>query len=147
MMAVLLVVSVSFLGADASLHHQISSMVRADVAILVLESLVIFFYLYGNYSSLISRPSASLLLAGDFALLFWAGFVASGLAVPLIFELTHWSLGGGAGLGTQVGLTVAASVSGLFGGLILRYLIIAGGVRVPIQVAGMMVTTSGKARL
>lgn len=145
-MALLLTLSLSSLASGAALHAQLSGLARADSLILGFESVVVLFYLYGSYSSPVSRPSAQLLLTGSLAPIFWLGLVTAGLALPLALELPHLSLSEAGTPEDSAALTLAAAVLGLTGGLMLRYLVVAGGLKVPLKAAGMLLQTFGKPR-
>lgn len=142
-MALLLTLSLS---SGAALHAQLSSLARADALILGFESVVVLFYLYGCYSSPVSRPSAQLLLTGALAPVFWLGLVAAGLAIPLALELSHLSQSGAGTPEGSAALTILAAILGLTGGLMLRYLVVSGGVKVPLKPAGMLLHTFSKTR-
>ena len=143
LMVIMLALSVSPAASGFSLHAQLYGLARADALILGFEAVVVFFYLQGCYASPASRPSAELLLTGSLAPIFWAGLVASGIAFPLVYELVALSP---ASKEVETALAMAASIFGLAGGLLLRYLIVAGGMRIPLKAAGMLLNTSGKAR-
>lgn len=77
-----------------------------------------------------SREAAKLLLTGSVAPLFWAGVALCGLAIPLALELLGvYALEGS----SASALTAVAAVSGLFGGLCLREVVLAGGVQAPLR--------------
>jgi polysulfide reductase chain C len=100
-----------FLGAAET---QLALLANIDAVILIFEMFVLIVFLYNAYRTIESRFSAKRILAGAVAPSFWMGVVACGLVIPFILELT----GAAAGL---------AAVLGLFGGLCLRYSILAGG--------------------
>lgn len=146
LMALLLPLSVSSLASGVPLNSQLSGLARADTLILGFESVVVLFYLYGCYSSPVSRPSAQLLLTGALAPIFWLGLVTAGLALPLGLELSHLSMSEAGMPEGSAPLTIAAAIFGLAGGLMLRYLVVAGGVKVPLKPAGMLLHTFSKTR-
>jgi formate-dependent nitrite reductase membrane component NrfD len=105
---------------------KLALLAHIDALILVFEMFVLIMFLYNAYRTLESRFSAKRILTGAVAPAFWLGVVACGLLVPFFLEL----LGSGA---LAEGL---AAVLGLFGGLCLRYSILAGGTLDPVTAAG-----------
>jgi polysulfide reductase chain C len=97
-----------------------------DVVLLAFEMFVLIVFLYNAYRTLESRPSAKRMLTGPVATLLWLGVVMCGLVVPFFLELQ-----GGHGATATL-----AAVLGLFGGLCLRYTVLAGGIITPITAAG-----------
>jgi formate-dependent nitrite reductase membrane component NrfD len=146
LMALMLVISLSPLASNILHQTQMQTLVRADALTLIFESVIVLFYLYGCSSAPASRPSVSMLTTGALAPLFWSGFVAAGLVLPLVLELAQSYTYRGADAAVAAGLAMAVSIPGLAGGLFLRYLIVAGGMKVPLGVTGVLVKVSGKAR-
>jgi polysulfide reductase chain C len=105
---------------------QLALLANIDAVILIFEMFVLIVFLYNAYRTIESRFSAKRILAGVVAPAFWLGVVACGLLIPFFLEL----LGGE---GIAAGL---AAVLGLFGGLCLRYSVLAGGTLDPISAAG-----------
>ena len=99
---------------------------NADAVILALEIFVLIVFLYNAYRTLESRPSATRILTGAVAPFFWFGVVACGLVIPILLEL----------LGEHGVSTALAALLGLFGGLCLRYAILAGGIFIPMIASG-----------
>jgi len=118
-----LIAGLPFAGAIASLEHIIA-------ALLILQALVVTFYLQGMHRTPESRASAQLVLRGKVAPLFWFGVALVGLAVPLglgFLDLFHF-YGGATG-----GIAVLSSLCGLAGGFLLRQVILAGGIHAPLR--------------
>jgi polysulfide reductase chain C len=111
------------LGVEAS---QLALLATIDALILVFEAFVLILFLYNAYRTIESRFSAKRILAGPVAPVFWLGVVVCGLVLPFFLEL----LGGH---GTAATL---AALLGLFGGLCLRFSVLAGGTLSPIIAAG-----------
>ncbi len=105
---------------------QLSLLANIDVAVLVFEAFVLMVYLYNAHRTVESKFSAQRILTGAVAPYFWLGVVACGLILPLILELQ-----GGHGIPAAI-----AALSGLFGGLCLRYTVLAGGTLGPMKSAG-----------
>ena len=110
------------MGAEAA---QLALLAKIDALILVFEAFVLVVFLYNAYRTLESRFSARRILSGPVASAFWLGVVACGLVIPFFLEL------GGHGFAA-----ILASLLGLFGGLCLRYAVLAGGIISPIEAAG-----------
>jgi len=109
-----------FMGVAES---QLALLTNIDVVILFLEMFVLAMFLYNAYRTIESRSSAERILTGPVAVAFWLGVVACGLVIPFFLEL----------LGTA---SAFAAVLGLFGGLLLRYAVLAGGTLSPIAASG-----------
>ena len=105
---------------------QLALLANIDAVILVFEMFVVAVFMYNAYRTLESRFSAKRILSGPVSTAFWLGVVACGLVIPFFLELFG-------GHGVAAGL---AAVLGLFGGLCLRYTILAGGIISPIEAAG-----------
>ncbi|MHC4549715.1 MAG: NrfD/PsrC family molybdoenzyme membrane anchor subunit [Planctomycetota bacterium] len=126
LMAVVLVgllAGLPFAGAIADLEHIIA-------VLLVLKALVVTFYLQATHRTPESRASARLVLHGKVAPLFWLGVALLGLAVPLglgFLDLFH--LYGG----KEGSVAVLASLCGLTGSLLLRQVVLAGGIHAPLR--------------
>jgi formate-dependent nitrite reductase membrane component NrfD len=110
-----------------------------DTVLILIEGFVVFFYLQGSHLLETSRNSIRQILRGDLALPFWLGFVLLGLALPIAVSLAQQ--------GSIPSSTMASSlhalfvgVPGLVGGYMLRYVIVAGGIRIPMNVEGVMVS-------
>jgi polysulfide reductase chain C len=112
-----------FLGVAG---NQLALLAGIDALILIFEMFVLTVFLYNAYRTIETRYSAKRILAGAVAPAFWLGVVACGLLIPFSLEL--W---GGQGIGATV-----AALLGLFGGLCLRYVVLAGGTLSPIIEGG-----------
>jgi len=116
-------------------------MAGLDILAIVAEMLVIVFYVQAAHATPESRASRELLLRGRVAVPFWVGVIGVGLTVPLIiqvFEYTSGETAAGALLSNQAALmAVVASLLGLLGGLLLRYVVLACGVRAPLRAGGI----------
>jgi polysulfide reductase chain C len=105
---------------------QMSFLAGVDAVLLAFEAFVLIVFLYNAYRTLESRPSAKRLLTGPVGPALWFGVVACGLVIPFLLELQ-----GGHGFAATL-----AAVLGLFGGLCLRYSILAGGIITPVKATG-----------
>jgi polysulfide reductase chain C len=105
---------------------QLKLLAKIDAVILLFEMFILVVFLYNAYRTIESRFSAKRILAGAVAPSFWLGVVACGFLIPFFLELM-----GGEGLAAGL-----AAVLGLFGGLCLRYSVLAGGTLDPITAVG-----------
>lgn len=121
-MAVILVGVIT--GAESA--HMLT-LSRVDILLIVVEALVLAAYLHGSYRLPNSRMSAEHVLIGESAAMFWLGVAVCGLLAPLVIDIVGLH-GAGAAL---------ASILGLFGGLCLRYVVLAGGAMYPMTAAGI----------
>jgi formate-dependent nitrite reductase membrane component NrfD len=110
-------------GVDAM---QITLLASIEVVLIAIELFILVMFLYNAYRTIESRFSAKRILAGPVAPAFWLGVVACGLIIPFFLELY-----GGHGMAASL-----AAIMGLFGGLCLRYTVLAGGSLSPIMASG-----------
>lgn len=122
-MSVVLIASIG----GAAHGGPIAQLARIDTLLLILEILVLGFYLQATHRVPESRASARIVLTGSVAPLFWFGVAGLGLLVPLLLELLAL---GGAGTGA---LAPVASISGVIGGLFLRQVVVSGGIHAPLR--------------
>lgn len=103
---------------------------RADIPLVVVELLVLFFLLFVmSGSTSVAAQSARYLVAGGFAAAFWVGLVVVGLVVPIVLEV--WAL---RGKGTSI--AALAGLCLMIGGIILRYAVLSAGASVSITLFG-----------
>lgn len=105
---------------------QMAFLADADAVLLLFEMFALVVFLYNAYRTLESRFSAKRIMAGPLAVILWLCVIACGLVIPFVIEVT-----GGHGVSA-----VLAAILGLFGGLCLRYVILAGGIITQVDVAG-----------
>lgn len=92
---------------------------RSDTFLILVESLVILVFLGRGLLLRGSRASVQMWITGRLAVAFWVGVVVCGLLTPLIAESYH----------LPPYLLSAAMLAGLTGGLLLRRLVLAAGIR------------------
>ena len=114
-MAVILVASLARGIPELPIHR----LARADMLLIILEMFVLGFYLQGTHRVPESRASAKLVLSGAVAPMFWWGVVVIGLLAPLVLDLFD--------------VTVVASLCGILGGLLLRQVVLSGGIHAPLR--------------
>jgi protein NrfD len=118
---------VSGASSAAALVHMIAKdrderelLAKADNGFLVLELFVIALYLIGlSSSSAAHRQAAALLVGGAFAPVFWVMVVGAGILLPLVVQLLA--------VQHKVKHTVIPPLLVLFGGLVLRFVIVYAG--------------------
>lgn len=116
---------------------------KADLFLLALEAVVIVLYLSLAHATVAARASTTLLTVGALAPRFWGGVVLAGIAIPFILQVIEVT---SPALGAPV-WAMASSGLGLLGGLFLRHVVIAGGVKSPLNAAGVIFATPSRARL
>ncbi|MBI5060405.1 polysulfide reductase NrfD [candidate division KSB1 bacterium] len=118
---------VSGASSAAALVHMIAQdrderelLAKADNGFLVLELFVIALYLIGLVSSTSAhQQAASLLLSGTYAPVFWVFVVMAGILLPLIVQILA--------VQHKVKHTAIPPLLVLFGGLVLRFVIVYAG--------------------
>jgi formate-dependent nitrite reductase membrane component NrfD len=100
-----------------------------DMVLVLVEAIIIYLYLTLVYDR--APEAASLLLKGKLSGLFWGGFLGAGLLIPVAIEFFSWMNREGA---SQPLAPLVAGVLLLFGGFLMRLLILAAGVRSPLNV-------------
>jgi len=115
---------------------------RADLALLALEAGVIALYLALGHATVAARAATALVTRGALARRFWGGVVGAGLVAPFVVQLLEVS----GALPAAAAWTALSSGAGLTGGFLLRQIVIAGGVKSPLNAAGMLFTLPGHPR-
>jgi len=106
--------------------------------LLVLEGLLVAFYLEGSHLLEASRAMVRKIVRGDLAAPFWVGFAVLGFLIPLGVNMIG-QLQGPARLTHSLGVTLLGTVSGLMGGYFLRFVIVAAGIKAPLSVQAVIV--------
>jgi formate-dependent nitrite reductase membrane component NrfD len=131
--ACIVVTAVLVLGpaADPSI---VRALVNFIVVVVVLKSFILAFFLVTMYGADdASRDSVLILVNGDLKLLFWGGVTFGGLILPPVLSLLALSSPHPAVMKTLLLLTCTLI---LVGGLLLRYMVLAAGVRVTALLPG-----------
>jgi formate-dependent nitrite reductase membrane component NrfD len=118
---------VSGLSTAAAFVHMIAKNVterellaKADNGFLIIELFVLSLMLIGlSTSSQVQIQAAQLLVGGPFTAPFWVFVVGMGIVIPLIIQLLA--------VNHKVKHTPVAPIMVIFGGLILRFVIVAAG--------------------
>lgn len=116
-------------GANSTLAAFVKDMARADMILIILEALIV--YLYLQIVADRAPEGVALLTKGKFSGVFWGGFVVVGLLIPLVVEYFSLLL---TDINAEMLAGFLAGVLVLFGGLLLRFLILSAGVRAPLYV-------------
>lgn len=127
--AVMLVLLLSGLPVD----EEISLLSRIDLFLILFEGLILFFYLHGMHEVTAARASVRRLVKDDLSSAFWGGVVVLGLLIPFLIE---------AFLADRVFATVMACLSGLLGGFYVRYVVVNGAVKAPLNAEGVLIPLS-----
>jgi formate-dependent nitrite reductase membrane component NrfD len=136
-MATILILLVQTLLSGLEPIRSLDQLVKLDMFLIILELIVLIFYLQAAHRTSESRASASLMLFGRYARIFWGGIVIIGLFIPLLCEFIEVTLSAQIPLSARVALGLIGALCGLFGGLLLRYAILVCGVKAPLRVSGI----------
>ena len=119
------------LGDDVPAAQGAHELVRADVAFIAIELVLIALLLVNLVSSTPAQAGAAALLAfGRYAPAFWIGVVVVGLLLPLAMQLLA--------LGNRIAHSIVPAVLVLVGGLTLRWVLVHAG-----QAAGFVQAAAG----
>jgi formate-dependent nitrite reductase membrane component NrfD len=113
-----------------SVNEEISLLSRIDLFLIVFEGLILFFYIHGMHEVTAARASVRRLIKDDLSSAFWGGVVGLGLLVPFLVEVF---------LADRVFAIVMACLCGLLGGIFVRYVIVAGAVKAPLNAEGVLI--------
>ena len=129
-------------GVASAFDAVLGRLAAVDAAVIVIEAIVVAVFVYAaslagaplsNGTELAAAQSVRELVAGANAQLFWGGFVALGLAVPLVLDgvlaKRRRPLPG-------VALFTAACV--LAGGFVMRFCVVAAGAHPVLSSMGVM---------
>ncbi len=108
------------LGAEPPAKHTAESLLRADVAFLAAELVLLGLLVANLYTSSASHAAAAaLLVSGRYAWAFWGLIVVLGIVVPLALQ--------GLELNRAIPHTVVPAVLVLVGGFALRWVMVSAG--------------------
>jgi formate-dependent nitrite reductase membrane component NrfD len=108
-----------------------------DAPLILVEGLLVFFYMQGSHLLEASRASVHKMIKGDLAPVFWMLFVCLGLVLPFLSNSIEL-VSSPPNIQSLLLLTTFISVPGLIGGYFLRYLIVKAGIKVPLNVEGII---------
>jgi polysulfide reductase chain C len=113
-----------------SVNEEISLLSRIDLFVILFEGLILFFYLHGMHEVTAARASVRRLIRDDLSSAFWGGVVGIGLLIPFLTEVF---------LSDRVFAIVMACLCGLLGGIFVRYVVVAGAVKAPLNAEGVLI--------
>jgi formate-dependent nitrite reductase membrane component NrfD len=116
-----------------SVNEEISLLSRIDLFVIAFEGLILFFYIHGMHEVTAARASVRRLIKDDLSSAFWGGVVGLGLLVPFLVEVF---------LAERVFAIVMACLCGLLGGIFVRYVVVAGAVKAPLNAEGVLIPLS-----
>jgi len=111
-------------------HEEVSLLSQIDVFLILFEALLFFFYLHGMHEVTAARASVRRLVRGDLSSAFWGGVVLVGLVVPFLLEV-FWA--------DRTFPFLLACLCGLAGGIYVRYVVVTGAVKAPLNAEGVLV--------
>ena len=119
------------LGRELPEEHTAAGLIRADIAFLAIELVLIALLLANLYTSSASHAvAAALIVGGPYAWAFWGAIVGLGILVPLALQALE--------LGHRIPHTVVPALLVLAGGFTLRWVMVnAGQASHIVQAAGM----------
>lgn len=108
------------LGPQMPEKRTVDAVIRADVAFLVTELVLIGLLLLSLATSSLSHVEAvKLLFSGTYGLVFWVGVIAIGLVVPVVLQMLE--------LSHRIPHTVVPALLVLAGGYALRWVLVNAG--------------------
>jgi polysulfide reductase chain C len=110
--------------------EEISLLSRIDLFLILFEGLILFFYVHGMHEVTAARASVRRLIRDDLSSAFWGGVVGLGLLIPFLVEVF---------LADRVFAIVMACLCGLLGGIFVRYVVVAGAVKAPLNAEGVLI--------
>jgi polysulfide reductase chain C len=113
--------------------EEINLLGQIDLFLILFEGLIFFFYLHGMHEVTAARASVRRLIKGDLSAAFWGGVVVIGLAIPFLLEV--FMAGGVFGI-------MLACICGLVGGIYVRYVVVTGAVKAPLNAEGVLIPLS-----
>jgi formate-dependent nitrite reductase membrane component NrfD len=119
--------------AGLPVDEEVGLLSQIDVFLIFFEGLIFFFYLHGMHEVTAARASVRRLIKEDLSVAFWGGVVIMGLVIPFLIEVF---------LADAAFATVMACLCGLVGGVYVRYVVVAGAVKAPLNAAGVLIPLS-----
>jgi formate-dependent nitrite reductase membrane component NrfD len=113
-----------------SVDAEIGLLRQIDLYLILFEGLILFFYLHGMHEVTAARASVRRLINDDLSAVFWGGVVVMGLVIPFLIEVF---------LPDTVFAVVVACLCGLLGGIYVRYVVVTGAVKAPLNAEGVLI--------
>lgn len=125
-LALIFVLLLSGLPVD----EEIELLSQIDLFVILFEGLIFFFYLHGMHEVTAARASVRRLINGDLSAAFWGGVVVIGLVIPFFLEVF---------MADRIFGIVPACICGLVGGVYVRYVVVNGAVKAPLNAEGVLI--------
>ncbi|MEW5806270.1 MAG: NrfD/PsrC family molybdoenzyme membrane anchor subunit [Acidobacteriota bacterium] len=139
-MAILLLLSCYGIGTGSEVEASLARLAKLDILLIILEFIVIASYLQATHRTVESRAAALLIIRGKLSGYFWGGVISVGLLLPILIEIIDVLFFKRAPLEATIILIFASTIPGLIGGLLLRFVVLAAGVKAPLRAAGIEYT-------
>jgi polysulfide reductase chain C len=121
-MAVLLGISLNVSASQLALMENITRITLISFAVILIV------YLWNaTYSNAAAKDAVARLLGGNIAAVFWIGVIVLGVVIPLGISIGTYFAGE-----ASTALLLTAVVTEIIGGLSLRYVILKGGIYIPL---------------
>jgi formate-dependent nitrite reductase membrane component NrfD len=121
-LAILLGISLNNSAAQLSLLENMTRITLISFAVILIV------YLWNTtYSNTAARDAVARLLGGNIAAFFWVGVVLLGVVIPLAISITTYFTGE-----ASSAWLLTAVVTEIIGGLSLRYVVLKGGIYIPL---------------
>jgi polysulfide reductase chain C len=121
-MAVLLGISLNVSASQLTLMENITRITLISFAVILIV------YLWNaTYSNAAAKDAVARLLGGNIAAVFWIGVIVLGVVIPLGISIGTYFAGE-----ASTALLLTAVVTEIIGGLSLRYVILKGGIYIPL---------------
>jgi len=112
------------LGGNAAQITTIENMTRIT---LIAFAVILIVYLWNTtYSNVAARDAVARLLGGNIAAIFWIGVVVLGVIIPIAISIVSYYIE------ASSALLLTAVITEIIGGLSLRYIILKGGIYIPL---------------
>jgi len=128
-----IMLGMALFGGSVETLVPLRAMAVEAAALVVLEILVIIFFLQAAYRLPDSRESAERILRKQ---VFIIGYFILGLAAPLVLMLIAYRFAAGSQGGAFSAVVIIGALLGLAGGLILRYAVLICGALPTLNIAG-----------
>ena len=108
--------------------NQITAIENITRITLVAFAVILIVYLWNTtYSSNVARDAVARLMGGAIGVIFWIGVVVLGVIIPVTISVVTYFTGE-----ASTGWLLTAIITEIIGGLSLRYVVLKGGMYVPL---------------
>ncbi|MEJ2721720.1 MAG: polysulfide reductase NrfD [bacterium] len=128
-----IMLGVALFGEAGQIAAPLKGMALEAAALVIIETLVIVFFLQAAFRQPDSRESAERILHKR---MFVLGYFVVGLAIPFVLMIAAYRALGPMAGGGIVGLTAVGAAFGLIGGLVLRQAVLICGALPTLNMAG-----------